>query len=425
MEFLNDISLNYYHISKKDKILRGTIHLPYSKSESNRVLIIRALSKPFKILNLSEAQDSTILNAILNSALQPANAKGQITCNAGAGGTTLRFLTSYFSIQKGKEVILTGSTRMKKRPIKVLVDALNALGAEIEYLQKPGFPPLKIIGKDLKGGKISIDGSISSQYISALLMIGPLLKNGIHLEFQEEIISRPYVDMTLKIMKHFGIKYSRKKNSIQLKKQKYSPKEFAVESDWSAASYWYEMAAFADEVDLFLTGLKKNSLQGDSVIAKLFEPLGIKTTYFKDGVHLKKLKRMQVQKLSNINFSNCPDLAQTLALTCAGLGISSTLSGLKTLRIKETDRILALKSELRKIGVQAEIRKDDLLIKKSKLKRSRLKISTYNDHRMAMAFAPLAMLSGEIKIEDPEVVKKSYPGFWKDLGGVGFEVVRN
>lgn len=410
-----------YRVTKKDKTLRGTICLPASKSESNRALIIRALSrKKFDIKNLSGAGDTRILDDILNSSHKLT---GLTTFNAGAAGTAMRFLTAFFSVQQGKEVILTGTERMKERPVKILAEALRELGADIEYIEKPGFPPLKIKGKNLDGGKITVDGSISSQYISALLMIAPVLKNGLEVKFKGEIISNPYIEMTLKMMKHFGIEYKAGKTAVTIEPHSYQPKDFTVEADWSAASYWYEMAAFSEETDLKLPGLKKESLQGDSAVAVMFEPLGIVTDYEENGIQLLKKRNTVVknEKLE-IDFADCPDLAQTLAVTCAGMGIAAHLKGLKTLRIKETDRVNALHRELKKTEVTTEIRGDDLIIPPSPSRYSPLPISTYDDHRMAMAFAPLAMKYGEVSIENPEVVKKSYPGFWKDIESAGFEI---
>lgn len=407
-----------YRIRKKDRVLKGAISLPSSKSESNRALIIRALSgKNFDIKNLSRAEDTQILDEILNSP-----APELTTYDVGAAGTAMRFLTAFFSVQPG-EVILTGTGRMKERPVKILAEALRQLGADISYLEKPGFPPLRIKGKNLAGGKITVDGSISSQYISALLMIAPVLKKGLQVNFKGDIISRPYIEMTLKMMRHFGIEYTSGKEAVSIGCQEYRPENFTVEADWSAASYWYEMAVFSETAELNLMGLKKKSLQGDSAAAEIFEPLGIATEYNETGVRLLK-KRNEKVKNKNLHFDfiHCPDLAQTLAVTCAGMGISAHLTGLKTLRIKETDRINALHRELKKTGTDTEILEDELIILPSQPCASPVPVSTYDDHRMAMAFAPLAMKFGEVSIEDPEVVKKSYPGFWSDMESAGFEI---
>lgn len=415
-----------YKITKKDKTLRGTIHLPSSKSESNRALIIRALCKEkFEIENLSEAEDTRILHKFLNPRVRTGQPENNF--NAGDAGTTMRFLTAFCSSQEGKKVILTGSQRMKNRPIKILAEALLELGAEIEYLGKPGFPPLKIAGKALRGGKISVDGSVSSQYISALLMIAPSMQKGLTLEFTGRMVSEPYISMTLKIMEHFGVENIQGKNSISVKPQTYRPAAFPVESDWSAASYWYEMAALAEEVDLTLTGLSKQSRQGDAVVAEMFTRFGVKTTFGNGQVHLGKIPASGHLKknMGTLDFTPCPDLVQAFAVSCAGLQCQARLTGLKTLRIKETDRIAALHSELSKTGIDARISGDDLLIGKSPEPKTTSAVSTYGDHRMAMSFAPLAMLSHTINIENPDVVKKSYPGFWDDLRRTGFKISFN
>ena len=408
-----------YHISKADKILKGTISLPASKSISNRVLVIRALcDDDFEIYNLSEAEDTEILKSEIST-----HCGKKLEINVGAAGTTMRFLTAYFAITE-RLIVLTGSERMKERPIGILVDALKQLGAKIEYTEKEGFPPIKIEGQKLHGGKTIIDGNVSSQYISALLMIAPKLKNGLTLELKGEIASRPYIEMTLKIMEHFGVKSNWIGNTIEVLEQKYIAKDFTVESDWSAASYWCEMAAFSDETDIILIGLKKESLQGDAVVAEIFRQFGVETDFLDGEIRLRKNSEFRIENSGlRMDCSAFPDLAQTLAVTCAGLGVSVELTGLQTLRIKETDRLQALKNELEKFGVEAEIISDSKLdIKSPKLKTSNSKLQTYADHRMAMAFAPLALKVGEISIKNPEVVNKSYPSFWDDLKKTGFEI---
>ena len=419
-----------YKVSRTNKKLKGTIYLPSSKSISNRILIIQALCKEqYKINNLSEAEDSQVLKQLLKSSNKEMN--------AGAAGTTLRFLTAYLAVKEGTRV-LTGSERMKERPISVLVNALRQLGANIEYLGNEGYPPLKIQGAELTGSEVKIDGSVSSQYISALLLIAPTLPNGLIIKFKGEVLSQPYINMTLKILKHFGVISKWKRNTIVVAPQKYIAQDFEVEADWSAASYWYEMAALSDDVDITLTGLKKKSLQGDSVVAEIFEQFGIITTYLNEGIHLTKSQTcLQVDKVPNLpagqagpksqiiyDFSNCPDLAQTLAVTYAALNIPATLSGLNSLRIKETDRIVALKNELNKVGVQVEeLNKGSIIITPtSNIQHPTSNIQTYQDHRMAMAFAPIAIKLGEVKIKDPGVVNKSYPNYWNDLKSVGFEI---
>lgn len=407
-----------YSISKDDKSIKGSIQLPASKSISNRVLIIQALcKKKFKINNLSKAQDTQILQNIL------ANHRLQIpVIDAGAAGTAFRFLTAFLATQKG-EWILTGSERMLQRPIKILVDTLQQLGANIQYLNKKGFPPLKIKGTKLKSKEIFIDGSVSSQYITALLLIAPCLPNGLKIHLTGNISSQPYIDMTLNIMKYFGVKSKQSNKVITIAKQDYVAKDYFVEPDWSAASYWYEIATLADSVDLQLVGLKKNSLQGDVVIAKIMENLGIKTIFTKQGVKLIRNINIKSQNFE-FDFTDCPDLAQTVIVACAMLKINGKFYGLESLKIKETDRIKALQTELIKFGVVFRKRSETSKSKNGKwnFEPKKLKVETYDDHRMAMAFAPLALKYGTMKIKNPEVVVKSYPHFWDDLKKVGFEI---
>ncbi len=411
-----------YRISKSPKSLLGEINLPTSKSESNRALIIRALStNKFEILNQSTADDTAVLNSLLSEA------KSSKHFDVGHAGTAMRFLTAYFSLQEGTRV-LTGSARMKERPIKYLVDALKQLGAEITYLEKEGYPPLEIKGKALKGGEIVIDGSMSSQYLSALAMIAPTLPDGLKIHLKGEIISKPYLAMTLNMMELFGVKSTWKNSRIEIAPQAYNENKrtsYTIEADWSSASYWYQIAAFAKEVDFKILGLRKNSLQGDAALKEFFEPLGVETNFIEGGIHLaKKQIAIPVDNI-HIELMNTPDIAQTLAVTYAAKEIYAELYGLRTLRIKETDRIKALIAELKKIGVSAiDLDIGNLLIPKIKkaIHPPTSFFKTYNDHRMAMCLTPLSMLFEKIEIEDPLVVSKSYPGFWKDLKSVGFVV---
>ena len=407
-------------ISHLTQNIGGEIQLTSSKSESNRALIIRALcGENFEIKNLAPAEDTVVLKSILHTIQHNTSEK---FLDVGLAGTAMRFLTAYLTIQRG-EWLLTGSARMKERPIKILVTALQQLGADIQYLEKEGFPPLKIKGKELARGQLKIDGSISSQYISALLMIAPKLKNGLQLDFIGELTSKPYVEMTINMMHYFGVHVEQKNNSINVNNGNYKAKDFLVESDWTAASYWYCSVALAKKAEITLCGLKKNSLQGDAIVAKIFKNFGVTTTYFENKVRLTKTSDFRLSTSDFIfNFTNCPDLAQTVAVTCAALGVKARLTGLKTLRIKETDRIAAIQIELRKLGYVVEFENDDLIILPSLRTLAMTNaIKTYNDHRMAMAFAPLALLY-PIKIEDKDVVKKSYPNFWKDLKSVGFVI---
>ena len=427
-----------YRISHPSKKLTGSINLTASKSESNRALIIQALcSERFEIENLATAEDTVILQKILNSPLCPLNSELQtpdsiFTHDVGDSGTAMRFLTAYFATKTGT-YILTGSERMKKRPIGILVNALRDLGANIEYMGEEGFPPLKIIGTKLKGNAVEMDGNVSSQFISALLLITPELQNGLAIKFKSEVTSVPYVNMTLKMMEEFRVYGQWHENFISVSKQKYHRKSepdyaFQVESDWSSASYWYAMAALSKDVDLTIKRLKHPSLQGDSIVASIFSFFNVKTEYINNGIHLTKIKGRK--KHFGFDFSDCPDLAQTIAVVVSALNIPTLFNGLQTLRIKETDRITALKMELNKLGVSVEIIDDETILIPHPLPplqlerglRGEVSIATYNDHRMAMAFATLAMKFDSITIEEPEVVKKSYPDFWNDLKKVGFVI---
>ncbi|HHM21714.1 MAG TPA: 3-phosphoshikimate 1-carboxyvinyltransferase [Bacteroidetes bacterium] len=415
-----------YTISKKDKILSGDIHLDGSKSISNRVLLIRALCKrPFQINHLSTSDDTRRMQTLLGS--------NDDLLDAGAAGTTFRFLTAYFAFRAGRQ-ILTGSDRMKQRPIGILVEALKKIGADIEYLEKQGFPPLKINPPKNLGqtSELRIAANISSQYISALLLLAPTLPNGLQLCLEGEIVSRPYIEMTLRLMEFFGVKHQWKADCISIKPQQYMPKDFTVEADWSAASYWYAMAAFASQCKLTLNGLFEQSLQGDSVLPQIMQTFGVESRFDISRVHLQKSGN-QPPPFFEHSFLHCPDLAQTLAVVCAGLGVHGVFTGLETLRIKETDRINALQVELAKINVHFSLLpgrfskksdKDFYMLEGKAVVKGTPSFSTYKDHRMAMAFAPLALL-GKIKIENPQVVKKSYPGFWDDMEKVGFTIEKN
>ena len=412
-------------ISHPSKKINGSICLTASKSESNRALMIQALcSEKFEIKNLATAEDTVTLNRILNQ--QQLSDNNQQIIDVGAAGTTMRFLTAYFSTQKGT-FILTGSDRMKKRPIGILVDALRGLGAEIEYLENEGFPPLKIVGKALRGGEVVIDGSVSSQFVSALLLIAPELQTGLVIKFKGEVISRPYINMTLKMMEEFRVYGQWHANSISVSKQNYHRKSdvdyaYQVEADWSSASYWYAIAALSEQVDLSIMGLNHPSLQGDAIVADLFTFFGIKTEYISGGIRITK-NRFKDEHFG-FDFSDCPDIAQTIAVVVSALNIPALFNGLHTLRIKETDRIEALKIELNKIGTSVEILNDTSvkITPQTVDFKTSVTISTYDDHRMAMAFSALALKLDSVSIADPEVVKKSYPNFWTDLKSVGFEL---
>ena len=398
------------------RILKGEVRLPLSKSECNRMLIIRAVTGTnIPLPEISDAEDTVSLRRILENLKTESENE---TYDVGPAGTSMRFLSAYFASVPGV-FTLTGSNRMKKRPIGILVKALEELGADIEYPEKEGFPPLKIFGGTLKGGEIEMDGSVSSQFISALLMIAPTMHNGLVIRFKGPIVSRPYIDMTVRIMERFGVSPVWDGNTLSVSNQQYeiedAAKQFHVEPDWSAASYWYSMAALADEADIFLPGLRKESLQADSVCALLFPFLGVSTTFEENGIRL--TKNGYRPGAFAFDFEDCPDIVQTVAVTAAALKIPMLMCGLNTLRVKETDRISAVKNELEKIGVHCEEPGSGMLEIKSfsdKIQ-SPLSFSTYEDHRMAMSFAPLAIKYPGLIIEDPEVVKKSYPGFWEEL----------
>jgi 3-phosphoshikimate 1-carboxyvinyltransferase len=414
-------------LSKKSKSVNGTVNLTGSKSECNRALIIEALSEgKVKVQNISDAADAVLLANILREQLvmadnqQLAQNALPTTYNIGPAGTAMRFLTAYFTLQH-EDVILTGSERMKQRPIGILVDALRQLGAAISYEEKDGYPPIKIGGgfKQLTN-KITVKGDISSQYITALLLIAAKLPLGLELQIEGELTSRPYVEMTLSMLQHAGIKHTLDDDVIIILPQQFKETAIYVEPDWSAASYWYGIAALADEAEIFLPGLTQYSLQGDSVITEIMANFGI-TSQFKDGgVYLQKEVKPIFRKIFDLK--ECPDLAQTIVVVCAALGHDATFTGLETLKIKETDRIKALQNELAKMGVKliekGQVYKLDC---SEKIMPQRMFIHTYEDHRMAMAFAPLALVILELEIEDAQVVEKSYPAFWDDLKTMGFE----
>ena len=407
-----------YLIKAPEERLRASVQLPASKSISNRALILNALSySPYDIQNLSDCDDTEVMVKALNSDSRDFDIK--------AAGTAMRFLTAFLSKIVG-EWTITGTERMKNRPIKLLVDALNSLGTRIEYIEKEGYPPLRIFGSALQGGEISLAGGVSSQYISALLMIAPLMEKGLTLHLEGNIISRPYINLTLQLMEQFGVKAIWNGQTIKILPQEYKPIRFTVESDWSAASYWYSIMALSKNAEIELLGLFKNSLQGDAAGAKLFAQLGVGTTFTDRGVVL-KYNGNAVKKLI-YNFVNEPDLAQTFVVTCVLLNIPFRFTGLQSLKIKETDRIEALKTELRKLGYLLTDSNDSILEWNGERCEPEADpiIATYEDHRMAMAFAPAALvLPKGLKVADPEVVTKSYPAYWEDLRKAGFALIEN
>lgn len=406
-----------YNISINKNKIEGRINLPASKSISNRVLIINALSySPYPVQNLSDSDDTRVLLEALFS--------NQNKFDIGHAGTAMRFLTAFISKIVG-EWEITGSKRMKQRPIKILVDALNELGAKIEYLEKEGFPPLKIFGSHLKGKTIELDGSVSSQYISALLMIAPTIETGLTINLKGDITSRSYIELTLKLMEKFGVRHKWEGNSIFVPEQKYFPVDLTVEADWSGASYWYEILALAENGEVFLENLNLDSIQGDAILSEWFVPFGIESVQQKNGVLLKKVANQPVEKL-NLDFIENPDVAQTMACLCVAKKIPFHFKGLKTLKIKETDRIAALQNELAKFGAGlTEPQHGELAWNVNidlQMKHETPVVRTYHDHRMALAFAPMALAGYTIEIENPDVVSKSYPGFWDDLKSVGFDI---
>jgi len=395
--------MNTILLPKKRVFGQIQIPLPSSKSESNRVLIIDALTEGGNTLsNLAEARDTQTMIRLLE--------EDPDTYDVLDAGTTMRFLTAYAALNN-RQKTMTGTPRMCERPIGILVDALKEIGASINYLKKEGYPPLTIEGfSGQKTKEIEIRGDVSSQYISALLMNAPLLPEGLVLNLAGKIGSRTYITMTLELMKAFGVDYIFEGSQIRVKPGKYQPTTFSVESDWSGASYWFSLLACADSGELFLKGLKAESLQGDAKIVAIMDKLGVESEFASDGVILTK---KAISGLPSFDFTHCPDLAQTVAVTCALTGQTSDFTGLESLRIKETDRIDALQKELAKIGALLEERKEGVftLVPATHIP-DRVSIATYDDHRMAMAFMPLITRT-KLEIEDPEVVNKSYPSFWK------------
>jgi 3-phosphoshikimate 1-carboxyvinyltransferase len=440
------------------------ISLPASKSISNRMLLLRTLSGgEIKLHNISDCDDTIAME----QGLESLGVQSPATIDVGAAGTAMRFLTAYFATTENHDVVITGTERMRHRPIGVLVDALRSMGADISYDGEDGYPPLHIKGQQLEGGTISLPGNVSSQYISALLMVAPTMQKGLTLSIIGEVISRPYINITTSLMRHFGISIEEpNERTIIVHPGKYQGGEYTIENDWSAASYWYEMLALAPEGEVRLQGLFADSLQGDSCVRQLFEPLGITTEFDENGALLRKSSKVNGQR-SMVNaegiasgssavggagadfkeprersgngqwsitndLTTCPDLAQTMVATCCGMGVAFRFSGLQSLRIKETDRLLALQQELSKLGyritehdgsiLESETRREGIVNSKSPNSKS---IDTYNDHRMAMCMAPLAVLCEDgLIINDAQVVSKSYPTFWDDLKIAGYGIER-
>jgi len=400
------------------KQVSGTVQLTGSKSESNRALIIKAISNgKVTIENLSEADDTVLLTR----ALEVANSTSseQKVIDIGPAGTAMRFMTSYLNLLPGK-FTLTGTERMQQRPIGILVDALKDIGAEIHYQKKAGFPPLEIEGKIFQAkDTVKIKGNVSSQYISSLLLISSALKKGLTLEIEGELTSRPYVTMTLNMLLEAGIQHNWVNNQIQIENQEAQEATIYIEPDWSAASYWYAMVALSQAGEIYLPGLKKNSLQGDIAIAEIMEHFGVKTTFEEKGILLQKTAINSDKTL--FDFKECPDLAQTVVVIASALKRNVSFTGLETLKIKETDRIAALQNEIGKFGATLTEDNEIYHLDASQVYQAEnISIATYEDHRMAMAFAPLALVFDQITIEEPQVVEKSYPMYWDHLKAQGF-----
>ncbi|HQV36646.1 MAG TPA: 3-phosphoshikimate 1-carboxyvinyltransferase [Flavobacterium sp.] len=425
-----DIKLNY-NLQTSTRNLQ--LQITGSKSETNRLLLLKALYPNITLENASNSDDSKMMIKALEFP-NPTTHNPQLI-DIHHAGTAMRFLTAYFAIHEGKEVVLTGTSRMKERPIKILVDALNQLGAEITYEENEGFPPIKIKGKKIIKNKVVIQANVSSQYISALLLIAPKLENGLELTLEGDLTSIPYINMTLALLNEIGIETSIENSIIKvnplpkLRNAISNPHTITIESDWSSASYFYSIVALSEiGTKLQLSNFKKNSLQGDTALVEIYKSFGVETVFNSDNsIIITKVNTHYLLPI-NFNLNDSPDIAQTIAVTCFGLGIGCHLTGLHTLKIKETDRLEALKTELSKFGAIISVTNDSLTLEASFHLLSRevggeISIATYQDHRMAMAFAPLA-LKVPIIIENAEVVAKSYPAFWEDLKSVGFQILQ-
>lgn len=392
--------------------LQAQIAVTGSKSETNRLLLLQALFSNITLANTSNSDDSEVMQKALKG--------NEEVVDIHHAGTAMRFLTAYFAVNEGREVVLTGSSRMQERPIKILVEALEQLGAKITYEKEVGYPPIRIKGQKITASKVTMAANVSSQYISALLLVAPKLENGLELTLEGSITSIPYIKMTLALLNDLNIQTSFEGNVIKVyPKPEVDSKVMTVESDWSSASYFFSLVALASQASVSLTSYKETSLQGDSALVEIYAEMGVETHF--DG------NKMTLTKKENFNFedvkfdlNNTPDIAQTIVVTCFGLGIGCHLTGLHTLKIKETDRLEALYVEMTKLGANIQVTNDSLTLVASNQINPNISIATYNDHRMAMAFAPLA-LRVPIIIDNAEVVSKSYPDFWKDLERLGFE----
>lgn len=391
--------------------LEAQIAVTGSKSETNRLLLLQALFPNVSLANTSNSDDSEVMQKALKG--------NEEIIDIHHAGTAMRFLTAYFAVQEGREVVLTGSARMHERPVKILVEALEQLGAKISYEKEVGYPPIRIKGQKITASRVTMSANVSSQYISALLLIASKLENGLELTLEGEITSVPYIKMTLGLLNDLNIQTSFEGNIIKVfPKQEVETKEMTVESDWSSASYFFSLAALSDQSTISLTSYKQTSLQGDSALVEIYKQMGVETQFEGNRITLTKQKDFKFETI-NLELNNTPDIAQTIVVTCLGLGIGCHLTGLHTLKIKETDRLEALRVELTKLGANITVTNDSLTLEASNKINHNVKIATYNDHRMAMAFAPLA-LKVPIIIENAEVVSKSYPDFWEDMKKLGF-----
>lgn len=393
--------------------LQAQIAVTGSKSETNRLLLLKALFPNITLANTSNSDDSEVMEKALKG-------KEEIV-DIHHAGTAMRFLTAFFAVNEGREVVLTGSQRMTERPIKVLVEALEQLGAKITYENQVGYPPIRIKGQKITASKVNIPANVSSQYISALMLVAPKLENGIEINLVGEITSVPYIKMTLALLNDLDVKTSFEGNVIKVfPKATVEPKVMTVESDWSSASYFFSLVALADTASITLSSYKENSLQGDSALVEIYKQMGVVSRFENNSLTLTKDTNFKPETL-NLELNNTPDIAQTIVVTCLGLGIGCHLTGLHTLKIKETDRLEALRIELTKLGANISVTNDSLTLVASTNINHNIKIATYNDHRMAMAFAPLA-LKAPIIIENAEVVSKSYPDFWEDMKKLDFNI---
>jgi len=403
------------HINHPSQNCLGSLNITGSKSETNRLLLLQALYPGLTIENRSNSDDSVAMNHALTTDSN--------LIDIHHAGTAMRFLTAFFATQEGREIVLTGSSRMQERPIGVLVDALRKLGAQISYEKKEGYPPLRISGKALKGGAVSLPANISSQYISALLLIAPHLEEGLNLSLEGEITSLPYLKMTLALLERVGVHSQFENKNITISQQRIIEDQTqVVESDWSSASYHFSCVALSSAGRIVLSSYRQDSLQGDAVLIDVYKKLGVDTRFENNQMILEKINNFELPKTITLDLVEAPDIAQTIAVSCYGLGVACDLSGLHTLKIKETDRLIALENELSKLGAQIRVTEDSLHLSAAQDFKANQTIATYSDHRMAMAFAPLALKIGH-QIAEANVVTKSYPDFWNDLEAVGFELI--